>query len=132
MNLHDLIKLYKHGFSKVTDHASREIRFKRLSRLAAINLVKNYELNPVEHLNLFQTWLGIKDKSLDFILNQFRNKKYWDFNDDQDKWLFSGLSTKMLHNESQNDSNTHISFTSTDDFSLKKQDKYITFGKGWY
>ena len=27
MNLHDRIKLYKHGFSKITDQLCREIRF---------------------------------------------------------------------------------------------------------
>ena len=33
MNVHDLLKLYKHGYSKVTDHACREIRHGRLNRL---------------------------------------------------------------------------------------------------
>ena len=32
MNIHDILKLYKHGYSKVTDHATREIRHGRLSR----------------------------------------------------------------------------------------------------
>ena len=36
MNLHDQIKLFKHGYSKVTDHATREIRFGRLKRSEAI------------------------------------------------------------------------------------------------
>ena len=32
MNLHDILKLYKHGYSKVTDHACREIRHNRLDK----------------------------------------------------------------------------------------------------
>ena len=43
MNIHDLLKLYKLGYSKVTDHACREIRHGRISRNLAIKLIKNYE-----------------------------------------------------------------------------------------
>ena len=32
MDIHDQLKFYKHGYSKVTDHACREIRFKRIDR----------------------------------------------------------------------------------------------------
>ena len=33
--LHDVLKYYKSGFSKVTDHACREIRYGRLNRYTA-------------------------------------------------------------------------------------------------
>ena len=39
MNLHDYLKLCKHGYSKVTDHASREIRHGRITRNQGIDLV---------------------------------------------------------------------------------------------
>ena len=41
MHLHDYLKLVKHGYSKVTDHATRELRFKRISRDQGIDLIKS-------------------------------------------------------------------------------------------
>ena len=43
MNLHDFLKLVKHGYSKVTDHVTREIRHKRLNKYSGLNLIKKYE-----------------------------------------------------------------------------------------
>ena len=40
--LHDQIKYLKWGYGKVTDHATREIRLKRLTRSQGIDLVKTY------------------------------------------------------------------------------------------
>ena len=48
MNLHDTLKLYKHGYSKVTDHACREIRFGRLTREEGLHLIKKHELNEFQ------------------------------------------------------------------------------------
>ena len=78
MNLHDILKLYKLGYSKVTDHASREIRYNRISRNQGINLVRKYELNPPKYINLFCNWLGVNEKSLDFVLNRNRNNQFWE------------------------------------------------------
>ena len=74
MDLHDLLKLYKHGYSKVTDHATREIRHKRITREEGLRLVRKYELRPLSYLNKFCEWLEINEKSLNFILDQHRNK----------------------------------------------------------
>ena len=38
--IHDYIKYLKYGYSKVTDHASREIRLKRMTRKTGIEMVK--------------------------------------------------------------------------------------------
>ena len=35
MDIHDQLKLIKHGYSRVTDHATREIRHKRILRKRA-------------------------------------------------------------------------------------------------
>ena len=55
--LHDVLKLYKHGYSKVTDHASREIRHGRISREEGLILVKKHEHLEPEYLNFFQDCL---------------------------------------------------------------------------
>ena len=77
MNLHDQIKLFKHGYSKVTDHATRELRFGRISRDSGLKLIKKFELEEPEYLDLFCNWIGISERSLKFIINQHRNAKYW-------------------------------------------------------
>lgn len=77
MNLHDQLKLYKHGYSKVTDHACREIRHGRLTRDQGVALVRRHQQAPVEHTGLFHEWLGITPRSMDFMMDRHRNPKYW-------------------------------------------------------
>ena len=70
MDLHDFIKQKKCGISKVTDHASREIRFNRLSRSDASSLVHYYQQCSPKFVQMFQEWLGLPDSALNFILEQ--------------------------------------------------------------
>ena len=65
--IYNLLKLYKHGYSKVTDHATREIDIK-VTREDGLRLVRKYELKPLSYLNKFCEWLEINEKSLNFIL----------------------------------------------------------------
>ena len=132
MDLHDLLKLYKHGYSKVTDHATREIRHKRITREDGLRLVRKYELKPLSYLNKFCEWLEINEKSLKFILDQHRNKKYW-IQKDNDTWEFNGLSKyqKLLENNKSFDSNLSNLFINNDELERGKTSKYITIGKGY-
>ena len=77
MGVHDILKYYKNGYSKVTDHACREIRYGRLTKIQAVNLVKKYQIKPDIFMNLFSKWLNTDLKSLKFILNENRSKKIW-------------------------------------------------------
>ena len=130
MNLHDYLKLCKHGYSKVTDHASREIRYKRITRNQGIDLVKKYELRSPNYLDLFCDWLNINKKSLDFVINRTRNKKYWN-EFDIDKWRFKGLSSYLKKND---DKKNKIKFSKffkiNSDLVYNQKRKYIIFGKG--
>lgn len=91
MNIHDILKLYKHGYSKVTDHACREIRHKRFKREDALALVREYENVKPKYVKQFCEWLGIKPRSLKFVMDQFRNPKYWK-EVSYRKWEFNGIS----------------------------------------
>ena len=51
--LHDYLKYLKYGYSKVTDHASREIRLKRMTRETGIKMVEKYTNRYPKDLNLF-------------------------------------------------------------------------------
>lgn len=130
MNLHDYLKLCKHGYSKVTDHASREIRYKRLTRDQAIDLVRKYELKAPKYLKLFCRWLDINKRSLDFVINRTRNKNFW-HEIDIDKWRFKGLSVYFQKNGKEK-KQTKISklFKSNSDLVYDKKISYVTFGKG--
>ena len=130
MNLHDILKLYKLGYSKVTDHASREIRYNRISRNQGINLVRKYELNPPKYINLFCNWLGVNEKSLDFVLNRNRNNQFWE-EKENNKWKFKGLSTHLKKNkDNKNKFKLTNFFRPNSKFEYNKKSEYITFGKG--
>lgn len=131
MNIHDIFKLFKHGYSKVTDHATREIRFGRLTRDEGLKLVKRHEMQEPEHENLFLEWLGINKKSLTLLQNCHKSKLFW-FSDNLGQWNFQGWS-KLQNPRHKRKTKLSIKFKVTD----KKQKKtpkctknYITIGKG--
>ena len=132
MNLHDYLKLCKHGYSKVTDHACREIRYGRITREQGISLVKKYELIEPQYVDLFCKWLEIDKKSLEFIINRFRNKTFWQ-QTDIDEWNFNGLS-KMISKDSKNlpqPKKIEDLFRPNSKLEYDKKASYITFGKGF-
>ena len=75
--MHDIIKSYKHGYGKVTDHACREIRHCRLTREQGAALVLHHSNQSAEHSDLFCDWIGINRRGLQFMLDQHRNPLYW-------------------------------------------------------
>jgi len=131
MELHDLLKLYKHGYSKVTDHVSREIRFSRLTRDEGIMLIEKYEQSDIQYQSQFCSWLGLKEKGINFILDRHRNLKYWD-QAEQNHWKFNGLS-KMLRSKKQiMKKNKEIKYIHDANLSDKyNNDNYIIIGKGY-
>lgn len=132
MNLHDLLKLFKHGYSKVTDHATREIRHGRLSREQAIALVRKFEARSYEYSDLFCNWLGMSSEGLQFILDQHRNPEYWTEIMPRN-WNFSGWSSNInISTDSLNlDPNISSLFQSTSSLDDRSNPSYITIGKGY-
>ncbi len=129
MDLHDYLKLCKHGYSKVTDHACREIRYNRLTRCQGLNLVKRYELVPPQFLDLFSDWLNINLESFNFIFNQFRNKKYW-IEDKPSHFIFNGLSSNQSGSKFSENKKLSISYVENSNLLYKGERKYIIYGKG--
>ena len=128
MNIHDYIKLCKNGYSKVTDHATREIRHKRLTRYEGIKLVKKYELAKVKYENLFNEWIGIKDESGDFFYDKLKNNKYW-IRDGVKKYIFNGHS-KNLETKKKIKQIKKIYYIKNSNLNLNQKPKFIVFGKG--
>jgi len=128
MDLHDLLKLYKHGFSKVTDHASREIRFGRISREQGLALVRKHELVPLRYVNQFCDWLGVTPRSLQFLMDIHRNPRFWK-QIEPTNWQFKGWST-MQESAAAYRVPTDL-FEANSALEYDREAHYITIGKGW-
>lgn len=131
MDLHDVLKLYKHGYSKVTDHASREIRFGRIARAEGLALVRQHEQKAPRYLDQFCRWLNVNPHSLQFLMNQHRNPHFWK-EEGPGKWAFRGWST--MHGREQADSANPPAqklFEANSRLEHDKDANYITIGKGW-
>lgn len=75
--VHDYIKYVKYGYSKVTDHASREIRLKRMTREEGIAKVVEYNDRKPTDLPLFLNWVGMSEQEFfDAIWNR-RDESIW-------------------------------------------------------
>lgn len=127
MGIHDLLKYYKNGYSKVTDHACREIRYGRLNKYSAKKLVKIFENKTDIYINLFCNWLNIDRRSLAFILNENRNKNIWK-EISPNKWIKKNFYQK----ENLNQINKKIIYKINSNLIYKKEymNNYITFDKG--
>lgn len=128
MDVHDLLKLYKHGYSKVTDHASREIRFGRMSRDEGLALVRAHEQQAPRYLNLLAQWLGATPRALQFMFDQHRNLAFW-HQMQPGAWTFNGWSTR------QSPSTPGLTlprlFSANSTLERGRDAAYITIGKGW-
>ncbi|MEK7613212.1 MAG: N-acetyl sugar amidotransferase [Patescibacteria group bacterium] len=81
-DVHDYIKFLKWGYSKITDHVSREIRLKRLTRDEGIELVKNYSLRMPKNLQLFLRWIGVAESGFNYFIDERRDPTVWRKNED--------------------------------------------------
>jgi N-acetyl sugar amidotransferase len=74
---HDYIKFLKWGYGKITDHASREIRLKRLTREEGIALVQRYQEVEPKDLDLLLNWLKISRQEFFTAIDRFRDPRAW-------------------------------------------------------
>jgi N-acetyl sugar amidotransferase len=126
MDLHDLLKLAKHGYSKVTDHASREIRHGRLTRAQGLALVRKHEQAPLQYLDLFCNWLGVTPRGLASIIDYHRSRRFW-HEESPGEFAFRGWSA--LQDGGADDAS--IEFEANDTLSRGQAHRYITVGKGY-
>ncbi|MEK6938036.1 MAG: N-acetyl sugar amidotransferase [Nanoarchaeota archaeon] len=134
-DVHDCIKFLKWGYGKVTDHACREIRLKRLTREEGIDLVSKYQNKKPKNLKLFLDWLGITENGFYYFINQHRNNNIWK-RDNNFKWKLRD-SVINHHNDTEADK---VRLPKIEDCefiitplkkSLLKEKKYILIGRGY-
>jgi hypothetical protein len=69
MNIHDVLKYARLGYSRVTDNLCREIRFGRISKPDAIVIEAFFQSeSPREAIEIFCNWLGIRKDGYDWLL----------------------------------------------------------------
>lgn len=130
MGLHDLLKLYRHGYSKVTDHACREIRHGRLTRAEAVSLVRKHRFAQPKHVDLFRNWLGITEQGLGYLLDQHRNPQHW-YQEGNREWVFVNdpLAREPVSHQG---TKTDIGFQVHEPLKYnEKEHSYVVVGKGY-
>jgi N-acetyl sugar amidotransferase len=131
MDVHDQLKLYKHGYSKVTDHACREIRHGRLTRQQGLRLVRHYEEQPVRYARQLCEWLGVSPAGLQFTLDRHRNPHEWEQVDHR-TWEFRGWSSRQVDTDGAGtDTPTTARFQCNASLEFGEPASYITIGKGY-
>jgi N-acetyl sugar amidotransferase len=86
--VHDYLKLLKYGYSKVTDHATREIRLRRMTREEGIDMVRRYVDTPPADLPLFLEWVGMTEEEFWSCVIDRRDPQAW-AKGRQDQWTLT-------------------------------------------
>jgi N-acetyl sugar amidotransferase len=132
--LHDYIKYLKLGYSKVTDHATREIRLGRMTREEGIQLVENYTEKKPSDLNIFLNWLNISEDFFYESINKFRDNRIWEYN--KKKWILKDkVSNHIFDNGVENArinsySDCNYRLTSGEK-EVQKSTSYLLMGRGY-
>lgn len=75
--LHDWTKFVKWGYGKVSDHATREIRLRRLTREDGIERVRRHQDVAPADKPAFLRWVGMEAAEFDACLDVFRDPRAW-------------------------------------------------------
>lgn len=75
--IHDYTKFLKWGYGKVTDHATREIRLRRMTREQGVELVKKYQNTVPQDLPAFTNWIDMEASEFYRRVNQHRDSRIW-------------------------------------------------------
>jgi len=129
-DLHDFIKFIKHGYGKVVDHASREIRLGQMTRKEGLDMVESYiRREPIQHHKFFD-WLGMSESGFNYLINQFRNENFWNQTEDlgwnyRNPYLDIGFASPEVADS------VFLPYAGTPrGESVDSEDRYITIGKG--
>jgi N-acetyl sugar amidotransferase len=116
MAVHDVLKFYQHGYSRVTDNLCREIRFGRITRENAKVIEKYYQAEyPKEAIEVFLKWLGMEYKSFEWYANRMS--------------YFGKEPGSHALNDS---SNTFISGFLNNENDVMNEKEFILYGKGLF
>lgn len=134
--LHDYIKYLKWGYGKATDHATREIRLRRMTRKQGMELVQNYHEKKPADTQLFLDWLGMDEDEFWEHIDNFRDPEIWEHN--MGNWT---LKDSILHHADEPGvedmalpliDQPNVDFIDTGlKETTNRDNKYTLIGRGW-
>ncbi len=86
-DLHDYLKVIKHGYAKINDHVAREIRLGHLDQQKGMELIRTYLLKKPEEIGKFLNWIGMTESGFWYIADLHRNPSFWKRNE-QWEWEY--------------------------------------------
>ncbi len=133
--LHDLVKFMKFGYGKITDHVSREIRLKRLTREEGIDLVGKYQNVYPKDISEFLSWIKLEEGDFWSQIDRHRDSRIWT-TDDESNWILkdsilnhtldSGIDAVRLDKTDR----CEFALTPSKDPSAS-DDQYVLMARGW-
>jgi N-acetyl sugar amidotransferase len=82
ISLHHYLKWYKFGFTRLFDNLSLEIRNRRITRAAAIEIIRSTgDQTPHADIRKFCAFAGIGESRFFEIAESFRNREIWQHDD---------------------------------------------------
>ena len=76
--IHDYLKFVKFGYGRGSDHASKDIRGKYMSRAEGIEAVRRYDhVKPMRDLHRWLEYVGMDEAEFDRVADTFRDKRVW-------------------------------------------------------
>jgi N-acetyl sugar amidotransferase len=133
--VHDYIKYLKWGYGKVTDHATREIRLKRLTREEGINLVSRYQSKIPSDLPQFLRWVKMSKNEFFACIDANRDARIWRKNKSE-KWeLLDSVSNHIndigaRENRLEKLEPCNFKITSSREPDIAEKD-YVLIGRGY-
>lgn len=135
-DVHDYLKFLKHGYGKVTDHACREIRLRRMTRETGMQLVADYSRRAMKHLPAFLKWIGMTEAGFHYVVDQHRNPLFWKRDENWDWKLKTDLTPQVPAplveaarlELREPEAAFQITPSKRPDY---RDDRYILVGKGW-
>lgn len=75
--IHDLMKFIKFGYGRCSDHASKDIRDKLLTREKAVELVEKYDHVISDDLSYWLDYVSMKEEEFWKTADTFRDPRVW-------------------------------------------------------
>jgi len=88
MPYHQYFKFIKYGYGRATDHASYQVRIKKINKKKAKELIINFEgKKPKKYFKEFLEFLNISEEQFYKKVDQFANKKLFEYNESKKEFL---------------------------------------------
>ena len=133
--VHDYIKFLKWGYGKASDHASREIRLKRLTREEGIDLVQRYQDRQPQDLNLFLKWANLGENEFRGWIDNHRDSRAW-MKNERGAWVLR--DSIVNHRDDEDVDAARLERKEQCEFQFNPprdpkavEDGYVLVGRGW-